>query len=448
MPHRDIDLIYQNTSGVEAGQLEVGQKALGEYVDFIWKLVQGDQGNFDYGYYESSVILPLDGVFRNSLLAKIKEKKNNELKYVMVVGIGGSNLGTMALYRALRGRLDVFLHENDPKIVFIDTVSPTLVSQVINFLDTQVHSPEEILVNVISKSGETTETIANFEVIYNVLKNRFGDKINQRLVFTTDKDSKLWTIGQEKNVDLLEIPERVGGRYSVLSAVGLFPLGLANFNVEIFWDGAAEMVKRCTNRDVFQNPALISAILTYIHYTNGLHIYNSFYFNPELKSLGRWYSQLMAESVAKEFDLNNQKVNIGITPITSIGSTDLHSTATLFLSGPKDKFTQFVHASQKEGSPQVPAELFTNELVPDIKNKSIADIMSAIFYGVKIAYLKNGLPYSEIVMHDISEDSLGQYLELKMCETMYLARLFGVNAFDQPKVEDYKRETRELLKKF
>ncbi len=446
MPHRDIDLIYQNTSGVEDAQLEVGQKALSEYVDFIWKLAQGDQGNFDYGYSESSIILPLDGAFRNSLLAKIKEKKNKELKYIMVVGIGGSNLGTMALYQALRG-LDVFMHEEDAKIIFLDTVSSPLINQAINFLNNQINSPEEILVNVISKSGETTETVANFEVIYDVLKKRFGDKINSRLVFTTDKGSKLWKIAEEKGLDLLEIPEKVGGRYSVFSAVGLFPLGLANFNIEVFWDGAAEMVKRCTNKDVFQNPALVSAISTYIHYTNGLNIYNSFYFNPELKTLGRWYSQLMAESVAKEFDLNNQKVNIGITPITSIGSTDLHSTATLFLSGPKNKFTQFIHASQKEGSPQVPKELFMNDLVPNISGKSIADVMNAIFYGVKIAYLKNGLPYSEIVMHDISEDSLGQYLELKMFETMYLARLFGVNAFDQPKVEDYKRETREILKK-
>lgn len=447
MSHRDIDLIYQSTAGVEADNLEAGQAALKEYVDFLWKLVQGDESGFDYGYYESSVNLPVDKDYRDALLQKIKEKKNPELKHVMVVGIGGSNLGTMALYRALRGRLDVFLHEKDPKIIFVDTVSPPMVNQVIEFLSHGINTPEEILINVISKSGETTETIANFEVIYDVLKKRFGDKINSRLVFTTDKGSKLWNIAEQKGLDLIEIPEKVGGRYSVLSSVGLFPLGLANFNIEEFWNGAAEMVKRCTDRDVYKNPALVSAIIGYVQYTRGLNIYNSFYFNPELKSLGRWYSQLTAESIAKEYNLNNEKVNIGITPLISIGSTDLHSTATLFLSGPKNKFTQFVHASQKEGSPVIPAESFLPDLVPDLKGKSMADVMGAIYYGVKIAYLKNGLPYSELIMHEVSEDSLGQYLQLKMFETMYLARLLGVNAFDQPKVEDYKRETRELLKK-
>src|SRR3989344_8394918 len=141
MPHRDIDLIYQNTSGVETAQLEVGQKALSEYVDFVWKLAQGDEKGFDYSYYESSVNLSLDESFKSALLAKIKEKKNPELKYIIVVGIGGSNLGTMALYQALRG-IDVFMHETI-KIIFLDTVSPSLISQAVNFLNSKVNSPEE-----------------------------------------------------------------------------------------------------------------------------------------------------------------------------------------------------------------------------------------------------------------------------------------------------------------
>ena len=446
MPHRDIDLIYQNTSGVETAQLEVGQKALSEYVDFVWKLAQGDEKGFDYSYYESSVNLSLDESFKSVLLEKIREKRNPELKYVIVVGIGGSNLGTMALYQALRG-IDVFMYQGAAKIIFLDTVSPPLISQAVNFLNTQINDSNEILVNVISKSGETTETVVNFEVIYDVLKKKFGDKINSRLVFTTDKGSKLWNIAEEKGLDLIEIAGQVGGRYSVFSAVGLFPLGLAGFNVENFWSGAAEMVKRCTDKDVFKNPAMVSAIITYVHYAKGLSIYNSFYFNPELKTIGRWYSQLLAESTGKEFNLNNEKVNLGITPLISIGSTDLHSTATLFLSGPKNKFTQFIHASQKENSSSIPSELFMPGLVDNINGKSVADVMGAIYYGVKIAYLKNQLPYSEIAMYEISENSLGQYMQLKMIETMYLARLLGVNAFDQPKVEDYKRETREILKK-
>lgn len=444
MPHRDIDLIYQQTSRVEAAELETGQKDLKEYVDFVWRIAQEPPV---YDRPESHILLPLDETFKNYLLQKIKQRRNPELKYIVIVGIGGSNLGTMALYRALRGRLGVFLHLNEPRIIFVDTVSPPLVAQVVDFLIKQVNVPEEVIVNVISKSGETTETIANFEVIYRALKDKFGDKINERLVFTTDKGSKLWNEAESRGLDLIEVPEKVGGRYSVLSAVGLFPLGLANFDITGFWEGAKEMVQRCISRDVYQNPALASAIITAVNYSRGLNIYNSFYFNPELKSLGKWYAQLMAESVAKEYDLAGQKANVSIMPVVSIGSVDLHSMATLFLGEPKNKFTQFLHASQKENTPIIPTDLFMPGLVSDIAGKSIADVMSAIYYGVKIAYLKNGLPYTEIVMHEISEHSLGQYLQLKMIETMYLARLLGVNAFDQPKVEEYKRETREILKK-
>ncbi|MDP3696809.1 MAG: hypothetical protein Q8R55_02130 [Candidatus Taylorbacteria bacterium] len=441
--HRDIELIYQNTSGVGTAEFEAGKEAMKDYIKFMWDVARAD----DYGEPESSMNLPLDDGFKDFLVKKIQEKRNKELKHIIVVGIGGSNMGTMALCRALEGRLGVFLKANAPKIVFVDTVSPPLMAQVTDFLNNQVKSPEEILVNVISKSGETTETIANFEVIYQALKNRFGEKVNERLVFTTDKGSKLWNEAESRKLDLLEVPKEVGGRYSALSAVGLFPLGLADFNIQGFWDGAGEMTKRCLSEDVYQNPALISAIITYFNYRKGFNIYNSFYFNPELKSLGKWYTQLMAESIAKEFNLNGEKINVGITPIVSIGSTDLHSMATLFLGEPRNKFTQFVHASQKENSPVVPKELFLPGLVPDIAGKSIAEIMNAIYYGVKIAFIKNALPYTELVLHEVSESSLGQYLQLKMCETMYLARLIGVNAFDQPKVEEYKRETREILKK-
>ncbi|MBI2065155.1 MAG: hypothetical protein HYT62_03835 [Candidatus Yanofskybacteria bacterium] len=441
--HMPIELVYQDTANIDAADLSSGEKDLKEYLGLMNKVVESGL----YDEPESSINLSSDETFKKSLLTKIKEERNSGLKYVVVVGIGGSNLGTMALYRALRGRLDVFLHAGDPKMIFVDTVSPPLTNQVIDFIENQVEEPEEILVNMISKSGETTETITNFEIVYNALKKKFGDRANDRLVFTTDRGSKLWNIAEEKKLKLLEIPQKVGGRYSVLSASGLFPLGLANFNIEGFWDGASEMVKRCLNYETYENPALVSAIISASHYQKGIIIDNNFFFNPELKSVGKWYAQLMSESIGRERNLRGEKVNIGITPVVSIGSTDLHSMAQLYLGGRRDKLTQFIYASQKDNAPRVPEELFMPGLVEDIEGKSVSDIMDAIYHGIKIAYIKNGLPFSEIVMHKISESTLGQYMQLKMMETMYLARLLGVNAFDQPKVEDYKRETREILKK-
>lgn len=441
--HDPMELVYQDTAQVEPADLASGERELKEYIDFMNKIAES--GNYDEP--ESSINLPFDKNFQRSLVERIEEKKNKDLKYILVIGIGGSNLGTLALYRALRGRLETFLHAGDPKIIFVDTVSAPLITQLVDFLNYQVNKLEEILINLISKSGETTETVANFEVIYDVLKKRFGNAVDKRCLFTTDKGSKLWQKAEEKGLELIEIPKKIGGRYSVLSAVGLFPLGLANFDIQGFWEGAKEMSKRCLNYETYENPALVSAILAYIHYKRGIMISNNFFFNPELKTLGKWYTQLMAESIGKEYNLKEEKVNIGITPIVSIGSTDLHPMAQLFFGGPKDKLTQFVYASQKHNAPKVPDQLFLPDLISDIEGKSVAEIMDAIFYGVKIAYIKNSLPFSEIVIHQISENTLGQYCQFKMAETMYLARLLGVNAFDQPRVENYKRETREILKK-
>lgn len=443
--HDPIELLYQDTVNVNSVDFGAGEEELKEYLDFLNKVSDGGQ----YSEPESSICLSSDEDFKKSLLASIKEEKNKELKYVLVVGIGGSSLGTMALYRALRGRLDVFLHEDDPKMIFADTVSPPLVRQIVEFLKNQVSKPEEFLVNVISKSGTTTETLANFEIIHETIKKRFGDKANSRFVFTTDRDSKLWQKAEEKSLKLLDIPQKVGGRYSVLSSAGLFPLGLAGFKIEEFWNGANEMAKRCLKYETYENPALAGAIASATHYRKGITINNNFFFNPELKTMGKWHTQLISESLGREFNLKGEKVNVGITPMVSIGSTDLHSLAQLFLGGRRDKLTQFVYASRSGESdvPKVPLELFMPDLVEDIHGKSVSEIMDAIFYGIKIAYIKNNLPFSEIVMHNISENTLGQYLQLKMIETMCLARLLGVNAFDQPKVEDYKRETREILKK-
>ena len=270
--HNPIELVYQDTAQVESIDLALAEKELKEYIGFLNKIVESGR----YDEPESSVNLSFDESFKKSLLDKIKEKRNKELKYVIVVGIGGSNLGTMALYRALRGRLDVFLHAGDPKMIFVDTVSSSLVSQVVDFIEHQVERPEEVLVNMISKTGETTETVVNFEIVYNALKRKFGDKVKERIVFTTDRGSKLWDKVQAKKLDLIEIPKKIGGRYSVLSAAGIFLLGLTNFNIEEFWTGAAEMTKRCLNYETYENPALVSAILTAIHYQKDITINNNF----------------------------------------------------------------------------------------------------------------------------------------------------------------------------
>ena len=155
-----------------------------------------------------------------------------------------------------------------------------------------------------------------------------------------------------------------------------------------------------------------------------------------------WYRQLMGESLGKQFDRGGREVFSGITPLVSIGSTDLHSMAQLYLGGPFDKYTSFVEVEKINSRFKLTEDL---GLVEGICGKELQEIMKAILEGVKIAYRKAERPYSETVLPDKSEASIGQFLQYKMLEVMYLGSLFNVNPFDQPSVESYKAETRKIL---
>lgn len=435
-----LEFKYKDTALIDERQITDTAKSLKEYIAYLEDVARRN----DYSFFESSINLPFD----SKLLSKVKDiisrKNTGKLKYVIVIGIGGSNLGTIAIYEALYGKLDGFLKTRLPKLLFADTVSARLLKDIKEILETNVQNPEEILVNVISKSGTTTETIAHFESIFDLLKRRF-ENVSERFVITTDYQSKLWTEGEKQGFALLDIPQKVGGRYSVFSAVGLFPLILAGIDVNNLLKGAADMREICLHEDLKHNLALVSAILLYLHHKNGITISNNFFFNPELESVGKWYRQLMGESIGKEKDIKNNVVHTGITPTIAIGSTDLHSLSQLYLGGPRDKFTTFVYASDKDVGVRVPKEAVLSGLVEGIAGKSFSQLMEAIFEGVKIAYQKNKLPFVEILLPKVSEYTLGQYLQFKMMEMMYLGKLMNVNAFDQPNVESYKVETRRIL---
>lgn len=426
-------------SGVEPGRYDDIKASVNTYTEKLREVVE--EGGYEPP--EASLNLPDDKKMLSSIRTIADEKTaEGELHYVILVGIGGSNLGAMAAYEAIVGTLDAHIGDRLPKIIFADTVSPTLIAQVERIVES-MDDPREILVNVVSKSGGTTETVAHFEVLYRLFSKKFGDAAADRFVLTTDSGSKLWNVGEAHGMSTLSVPEKVGGRFSVFSPVGLFPLFLAGVDVEDFLAGAKAMRDRCLGDD---NIALASAALTFAHYEDDIKINNSFFFNPELESVGKWYRQLMGESIGKEKDLEGNVVRAGITPIVSIGSADLHSMAQLYFGGPKDKFTSFIFAPQEKNGLDLPKET-EFDLVDGISGKSYAQIMDAIIKGVKAAYRNNNLPYVDVGLEDASESSVGQFMQFKMIEMMYLAKLMNVNAFDQPNVEDYKKETKKILTK-
>ena len=362
-----------------------------------------------------------------------------DLRYVFVIGIGGSNLGTKAIYDALYHSRNM-VPDIKTKLIFVDTNDESFLTACRDLIWSCTHKTECVLVS-ISKSGGTTETLANTEILLGVLREKWKTDLD-RLVVIADADSPYGVAARAKGVATLTIPMRVGGRYSVLSAVGLFPLALLGLPVDDLHHGATDMLQLCLNFDITQNPAAQSAIILDTQYAAGKTIHDTFVIGGQLESLGKWYRQLLGESIGKE---KPDGQAVGITPTVSVGSTDLHSVGQLVLGGPRDKVTTFVYHHTIARHPQVPEKRQFPELLPMINGKSVGDITAAILAGTKHAYNTRGLPFMEVSLDALSLIEIGAFMQFKMVEMMFLGYLLDVNVFDQPAVELYKTETKRLL---
>ncbi len=399
--------------------------------------------NNGYNDDRASINLPDDKDNLEKVKTFINNKSKLNPKYLVIVGIGGSNLGTIAVQEAVLGKL-YNLTNSDLKVLYADTVDSDLLKDIISIIEPDLKKGENIIINVVSKSGGTTETIANFEVLVDTLK-KYKKNYEQYIVVTTDKESKFWNFALEKGFDVIEIPKKVGGRYSVFSSVGLFPLGILGIDINQMLKGAKLMRDKCLNKDIKKNPAAMSASIIYSHYMNSKNICDLFLFNTDLESIGKWYRQLMGESIGKEFNKKNERVFAGITPTVSIGSTDLHSMAQLYLGGPYDKFTTFVRVENNRSIIDIPNCSEYSKMVKGIQAKPLNEVMNAILIGVQRAFKKGKRPFVDIVIPDKSAFSIAQFLQFKEMEMMYLGYLIGVNPFDQPNVESYKIETKMIL---
>ena len=393
----------------------------------------------------ASLHVPYDTPMLNTVLQLIDEKKKLCISTLVVIGIGGSNLGTIAVHKALCGD---FHNKKDPaiKVYFADTVDSDYLCDLLCLVEKDLCVGQNVLINVVTKSGTTTETIANFEMFFDLLKKYKPETYSNYIVITTDKGSLLWNYAQKHTIDCLDIPTKVGGRYSVFSPVGLFPLGFLGVNLKKLLVGARSMLQECLKEDIEKNTAAMSAAIQYIHYKNGANIHDIFVFSKYLRSFAQWCRQLIGESVGKKFNKAGKEVAVGVTPTVSVGTVDLHSVAQLYLGGPQDKFTTFISVAPKCNLflPEIKA---FDEIIENIQGKSVSSIMNSIVGGVKAAYVGDKRPFVSVYVPMVEEICLGKLMQWKMLEIMYLGYLLHVNPFDQPQVELYKKETRKLLKK-
>ncbi|MDZ7726473.1 MAG: hypothetical protein U5L75_02735 [Candidatus Campbellbacteria bacterium] len=425
---------FENTL-VPAEEIETIGRKLESYQKHLNEVVAAA----DYSSPESSINLPDDSGIRDSVTELANEKTKNGLSYLVVVGIGGSNLGTEAVSEALGGYYNKLLSNSHPSVLFLETTDSRYMESLFQILN-KVNSASEILICVVSKSGTTTETVANASLLTDKLFEKFGEVAKERLVAITDPDSSLASVAREEGFSLLEIPKVVGGRYSVMSAVGLFPLACLGFDIEKLHAGAREMRDRSLSQT--DNPAMHSAIMLAHHYEEGCRIHDTFIFDPSFEYLGKWYRQLLAESIGKRMDRDGNERRIGYTPTVSIGSTDLHSVGQLTLGGPRDKITTFVSRDLGSEEFDIPTSGAFSGLT---QGRTLEEVLEALIRGAESAYVKSGLPFLSCTLESVDEFEIGAFMQWKMLEVMYLGELLNVNAFDQPEVESYKKATRSIL---
>lgn len=390
----------------------------------------------------AAVYLP----FMRDMIEEIKNAvKSYELvkpDMIIIIGIGGSNLGTKAVQEAILG----FFENALPfEIYYVDTVDPDAVELICTMASKLMKQGKNVLVNVVTKSGVTTETVVNGTIFIDLIKKYYGVEYTKHLVVTTDYDSQLWNIAQQEKWPLLGIPKKVGGRFSVLSAVGLFPLALMNIDIDQLCAGASVMTQQCLSTDLELNNAVQSAAIIYHLYKEGYVIHNFFPFSVYFQGLGMWYRQLMAESLGKEIDRDGLPVYVGITPTVSIGSIDLHSIVQLHLAGPYNTLTTFVGIESWQSTVRVPQFKELESLVKNVQEKQLSHVMNAVCEGTLQAYSVKQRPYISVKFPAKTEFYVGQFLQWKIFEIIYLGYLFNIDPFIQPHVELYKKATREIL---
>jgi len=370
---------------------------------------------------ENLVKLPYDEENLSNIMQMKEIFVTKALKYIVVVGIGGSNLGTKAIYDALYGYSDIFTPNRKPKIIFLETLNASYTKKALQFLAHEVGTEEEILTVLITKSGTTAETLINFEILSKDLPI-----IKDRTIYISNESAPLMVLARKHNLPFLTIPTPVPGRFSVFSPAGLFPLACAGVDVIGLLEGAME-----TMDGHFKEGNIdISALTALIQYREGRIIHENFLFDSRLESLGKWQRQLTAESLGKKSRFGNTE---GIQPSFSIGTTDLHSMFQLFLGGPPIRYFTFVNVVHLE-----------HNTVNEPKSKvSDTKLLKEIYKNVKAKFSEEDIPFSEFILNSITEKELGAYLQFKMIETMFVGHLLDVNTFDQPNVDTYKREVNE-----
>ncbi len=421
------------------------EKEFNQYNDKIAKIINELNSKKDkpgqwlqwmnLGYNEETVWLVKE------YAAMVQDRFEN----ILVLGIGGSALGGIAVCEALLkpywNLLNQEQRENLPRIFFLDNIDPDQINGLLEVLDLK-----KTLVNVITKSGSTAETMSQFMILRNKLEQELGDDYRKHIVATTDQNAGiLRQISNEEGYKTFVVPDDVGGRFSVFSAVGLLPFALVGIDIEELMQGVKDMDLALKNTDIHHNIAAQNALIHYLMDTQkGKNISVMMPYSSRLKYISDWYVQLWAESLGKSHDLDGNKVNIGPTPVKAVGATDQHSQIQLYNEGPNNKIINFIRVKEFDTTLEIP-RIFEFTGAGYLGGKTINELINAEADATKVALTDYQRPNVTITLEKINPYNIGQLLYMLEVQTAIAGELYNINTFNQPGVEQAKNYTYALM---
>ena len=364
---------------------------------------------------------------------RVVDGLGGEVDDVLVLGIGGSSLGARAIHQALTLPGGVPIAESErkaPRLHFPDNSDPWLLAALFERLD-----PRRTVAIAISKSGGTVETAAQLLVVQRWLG---AELARSRIVLVTDPSKgPLRKLAQSEGIPSLEVPPNVGGRFSVLSAVGLLPARLAGLDVAAMLEGAARVSSACERPALRENPAGIIAVVHVLsHRLRGRSIHVMMPYADALRGFAAWFVQLWAESLGKRRDRRGRIIETGPTPLPAVGATDQHAQVQLFMEGPRDKIVTFIGVDHIGADLDVPKS--TGEF-GYLGGTTLGTILDAERRGTSLALARDGRPSITLKIPKIDAAALGGLFFLYEAATAFAGDLYGIDAFDQPGVEEGKR---------
>lgn len=399
-------------------------------IDFHNKMVNRTSLGHEYlGWLDDPIQYDLAYILE--VAQEIKEKT----QLLIVIGIGGSYLGTRAIQDALQSYFPT--SSDTPKVIFAgQNMSGRYMKQLLHYIE-----DKEVYINVISKSGTTTEPAIAFRILRQQLEKKYGQDAHKHMIVTTDQEKgALRQLAEKNHYRILNIPSDIGGRYSVFTSVGLLPLAAQGIDIKSFLQGAKEAAEQLAANNLVENPAYEYAAIRQLLLLKGYQAEILASFEPAVSHFQGWWQQLFGESEGKQYN--------GLFPIALSFSTDLHSLGQYIQQGKRNIFETFLSFRHVNEDCQVPYSDDNTDQLNFLCDKSLNTINSITLEGTANAHEAGGIPVLSIEMDKLDEYHLGYLMYFFMKACAMSAYLQGVNPFDQPGVEAYKQEMFRLLGKF